>query len=244
MLKYFNNCKNLNDLRKGYLKLIKKYHPDLAKDELEFKKYNEICAEINNEYEEIVKMFPKSKSTKENIPNTLYDYIINNSEEAKEVYEKIEDEISKLTIDYKYYDVVNSKWWEEEVLSELDGSIALFWNVCVSKNIVGNKFSKLFELSDFNVEKMRRTIMFLSTGVISEQDIHANLNANNSIPFLDNNIIIEKLPNYNSFLLLSKENTKNETKEAWVEFCQRQRDNFYEKFNDIIVPKIQTGKQK
>ena len=27
---------------------------------------------VNNEYEEIVKIFPKSKSTKENIPNTLY----------------------------------------------------------------------------------------------------------------------------------------------------------------------------
>ena len=86
--------------------------------------------------------------------------------------------------------------------------------------------------------------MFLSTGAISERDIHTNLTSNSSIPFFNDNIIVENLPDYNSFLLLSSEYTKKDTIEAWIEFCKRQRDNFSERFYDIVIQKISSGKQK
>ena len=245
MVRYFSNCKNLNELRKMYLTLIKKYHPDLAKDKEQFEQYNRICTEINNEYELMIKRFPKINNTNKNIHNNIYEYIINGDENAKTAYDEIINKISNLTIDYKFYNVLDgTRWWEEEFLSEIEHSIEAFWNVCFSKKIIGDEFAKLFELCDYNVEKMRRSMMFLSTGAISEKDIHTNLTANNSIPFFDDSITVKNLPNYNSLLILSKENTKNETKEAWIEFCQKQRDNFYEKFNDLIIQKISSGKQK
>lgn len=243
MSKYFNNCQNLNDLKKEYFRLIKKYHPDLAEDKSEFEQHNKICAEINSEYELILKRFPKSEKTNENY--TIYEYIINGNEEAKRACNEIAYKISKLTIDYNFYHTFEgAKWWEEQTLIEINSAIELFWSLCSAKKIIGNEFAKLFELCGFNVEKMRRTIMFLSTGAISEKDIHTNLTSNNSIPFFDDNIIVENLPDYNSFLLLSKESTKKDTYEAWIEFCQRQRDNFYEKFYETIIQKIPSGKQK
>ena len=80
--------------------------------------------------------------------------------------------------------------------------------------------------------------MFLLTGAISEKDIHTNLTSDNAIPFFDKNISVENLPDYNSFLLLSKENTKKETIDAWIEFCKKQRDNFNENFYRSVIKKI------
>lgn len=245
MLKYFNNCQNLSDLRKEYLKLIKQYHPDLAKDKSESEKFNEICAEINSEYKLICKSFPKVKESQKNGYSSIYDYVINGNEEAKSACALIKDKISKLPIDYNYYHALNGiKWWEDQILIKMESSVELFWSVCFTKKIIGIEFAKLFELCGFNVEKMRRTIMFLSTGAISEKDIHTNLTSNNPIPFFDDNIIVDNLPNYNFFLLLSKETTKIETMEAWIEFCQKQRDNFSKKFQDIMIQKISSGMKK
>ena len=47
MSKYFNKCHNLNELKKEHLKLIRQYHPDLARDKDEFEQLNKICTEIN-----------------------------------------------------------------------------------------------------------------------------------------------------------------------------------------------------
>jgi len=243
MSKYFNNCKNLDELRREYLKLIKQHHPDLTKDESELEERNKICAEINGEYELMARMFPAA-STKNPESDSLYEKLINGSDDARQAVHEILDRISKLALDYNFYHVhENAPWWEEQTLAEINNTISLFWQICLLKNITGNEFARLFELCDSNVEKMRRVIMLLSTGAISEKDIHTNLTSSNSIPFFNDNITIENLPNYNSFLLLSKETTKQETYEAWIEFCQNQRDNFYERYYDTVVPKIPSGKQ-
>ncbi len=244
MSKYFKDCQNLDNLRKEYRTLIKKYHPDLAKDEFEFEQFNEKCAEINAEYEQISKSFPKNRETDKTINYSIYEYIINGSEEARSAYNIIIDQIFKLTIDYNFYHKIDAKWWEDYILSEINSTIKTFWDVCLAKKIIGNEFAKLFELCNFNVEKMRRTIMFFSTGAISDKDIHTNLTSGCSIPFFDDNIIVEKLPTYSSFLFLNQADTKESTIKAWIEFCQRQRDNFLEKFSDIIISKIPSGKQK
>ncbi len=246
MANYFKDCQNLDELRRKYLRLVKQNHPDLAKDESELEERNRICAEINSEYELLSKRFPKnakpSEKSKENYG--IHENIINGNEEAQDAYNKIIDEIDRLTIDCNfYYAFENAPWWEEEILTEINSTIELFWKLCLAKKIIGSEFARLFELCGSNVEKMRRTIMFLSTGAISEKDIHTNLTSSSAIPFFDDNIIVDKLPDYNSFLLLSKETTKEETVESWIEFCQKQRDNFYERYYDTVVPKISSGKQ-
>ncbi len=246
MSKYFNSCKNLDELRREYLRLVRKYHPDLAKNEPEFEERNRICTEINSEYELLSKRFPKSEKPSEKSKESygIYENIINGNEEAQNAYDKIADEIYRLTIDCNFYHAFeNAPWWEDQILAEINSTIGLFWKLCLAKKIIGSEFARLFELCGSNVEKMRRTIMFLSTGAISEKDIHTNLTSNNSIPFFDDSIIVGKLPDYNSLLLLSKDTTKEETVDAWIEFCQRQRDNFYERYYDTVVPKIPSGKQ-
>lgn len=247
MPKYFNNnYQTPDELKKEYSKLVREYHPNFAKDKDEFERLNTICSEIISEYKLLLKTFPKNKSTNENTrPKLLYDYIINGNEEALSACSKIVYHIFNLNIDYNFYDTTPGvQWKEEKLLSERNDTIELFWDICLEKNIIGDEFAKLFELCDCNAEKMKRTIMFLSTGAISENDIHINLTSTSPIPFFDDNITVENLPDYNSFLLLSKEITKKGTKKAWIEFCQKQRDSFYKNYYDLIIPKIPSGKQK
>ena len=236
MIKYFNNCNSAEELRKEYINLIKKYHPDLTNSKEEFDKHNNICAEINAEYEMLLKTFPNIK--KSNHKDTYIDYIINGNEKARNIFNEIYNNFFNVKIDYNYYNSLNGlKWWEEQISIEMENSFNAFWEICISKKIVGEEFVRLFELCDYNVEKMRRTIMFFSTGAISENDIHTNLTSDICIPFF-NDIAIENLPDYNSFLLLSKENTKKETLNAWIEFCQKQRDIFNEKFYETTTKRI------
>lgn len=48
-MKYFKDCKTLEDLKKEYKKLMIKYHPDLNKDA----NATNITQEINNEYDQV-----------------------------------------------------------------------------------------------------------------------------------------------------------------------------------------------
>ena len=51
-MKYFNNCKSIEDVKKLYKKLCKQYHPDLNKDDT-----TEIMKQINAEYETAFERF-------------------------------------------------------------------------------------------------------------------------------------------------------------------------------------------
>lgn len=243
MFKYFNNCKDITSLKKEYIRLMKKYHPDLSTDENEIKYRTKICAEINSEYDTFVKIMPlaryastESENTKN---NTIYNEIINNSIAAKKAVDDIIINIQKPNIDYKFYYVTEGVIWQEEnILAEINATISIFWENCYNKQIVGDEFAKLYELCQENAEKMKRTIMFLSTGAISDKDIHANLQSEKSIPFLNDAITVDNLPDYSSFLLLSRDNTKKEIHSAWIEFCQKQRDDFLERYSEFVVEKI------
>lgn len=242
MFKYFQNCKDISSLKKEYIKLMKKYHPDLSSDEDEIEFRNNICAEINAEYDIAVRILPATKDPKDILINKE---IIDGNESFKETYKNIVFDIEKPNIDYKYYYYIDGvNWSEEEMLKEVSAMVKLFWEVCRTKQIAGDEFTKLYELCQYNVEKMKRTIMFLSTGAIPDKDIHTNLQSNNAIPFLNDNIIVDNLPDYDSFLILSRENTKKETYAAWIEFCQKQRDDFLNRYYEYVVPKITDGKTK
>ena len=246
MQKYFKDD-DLSNLKKAYFKLMKKYHPDLVQDEREKMRRNDICAEINAEYDMLVKqlsysMVFKKTFEKENSYNK-YNEIINGSILAKKACEDIIVKLQKPDIEYRYYHFIEGvDWSEDEVLKEIDATVLLFWRTCYDKRIIGDEFAKLYELCSFNAEKMKRTIMFLSTGAISENSIHNNLQSSNAIPFFNDNIVVNNLPDYDSFLLLNKNNTKRETFEAWISFCQKQRDDFLTRYNDMIVKRISSSK--
>lgn len=52
MMKYFNNCKSIEDVKKLYKKLCKQFHPDLNKTDT-----TEIMKQINAEYETAFERF-------------------------------------------------------------------------------------------------------------------------------------------------------------------------------------------
>jgi len=58
-MKYFKGINKLEELKRTYKKLAKKYHPDLQRDEKEREKSTKIMAEINAEYEELTKKLGK-----------------------------------------------------------------------------------------------------------------------------------------------------------------------------------------
>lgn len=62
-MKYFTNCKTLEELKKEYRKLGKIHHPDCGGDE-------EVMKAINNEYDE---MFPKLKNIHMNKDGKIYE---------------------------------------------------------------------------------------------------------------------------------------------------------------------------
>lgn len=70
-MKYFANCKTLEELKKEYRKLGKIHHPDCGGDE-------EIMKAINNEYDE---MFPKLKNKHVNKEGKMYEKENNESPE-------------------------------------------------------------------------------------------------------------------------------------------------------------------
>ena len=263
-LKYFKNCKDMNSLRKEYLKLIKKYHPDLATNQEECESMTRICAEINSEYDTLVELLPKMKNTDDfennNIDSNIlllfgnvdysrrgyfdwYKELVGNSVAAERAYQIILKTLQKPNIQYKYYDVSEGFYVDEDlILKEIDATISLFVVNCCRKGITGEEFAKLYELCQGNAEKTKRVIMFLSTGAISENDIHTNLQSDKPIPFFNDNIVVDNLPDYSSFLILSKVTTKDKTYDAWREFCQKQRDDFMNRFSDSFISKLPSGR--
>lgn len=140
---YFKDCKNMNSLRKEYLKLIKKHHPDLASNDDDFELRTRICKEINLEYDMLAKFMPKVESmdnkNESNIPSLSgnVDYsrrsyidwhkaVVNNSAAAEQAYNNIIINLQKPNIGYKYYSRWNEgpSWKEELVLKEMDATIS------------------------------------------------------------------------------------------------------------------------
>ena len=68
------------------------YHPDLAPNENEFEFRNNICAQINSEYDTLIKTTPTLNcmiDANTNNENTIYNQIVNRSEAAKKLVEDV-----------------------------------------------------------------------------------------------------------------------------------------------------------
>ena len=59
-MKYFKNCKTLEELKKEYKRLMIKYHPDLNKDE----NATNIAQAINNEYDQMFEVLKNAYNNK------------------------------------------------------------------------------------------------------------------------------------------------------------------------------------
>lgn len=79
-MKYFANCKTLEELKKEYRKLGKLHHPDCGGDE-------KVMVEINNEYDI---MFPKLKNKHMNKDGKIYE------KETNETADEFKDIITAL----------------------------------------------------------------------------------------------------------------------------------------------------
>ena len=86
-MKYFKNVETLEQLRKQYRDLLKKYHPDNGGSE-------EITKEINNEYEQLFKVLKnrhsnESKSANESNSNKSTCYNFEEDEKLREKLQKV-----------------------------------------------------------------------------------------------------------------------------------------------------------
>ena len=86
-MKYFKNVETLEQLRKQYRDLLKKYHPDNGGSE-------EITKEINNEYEQLFKVLKnrhsnESKSTNKSNSNKSTCYNFEEDEKLREMLQKV-----------------------------------------------------------------------------------------------------------------------------------------------------------
>lgn len=87
-MKYFNNVRTLEELKKQYKTLAKKYHPDLNNGTT-----NEIMKEINNEYDVL---FERVKNIHTNSEGETYEKA---TTETSEQFREIIDKIINFNID-------------------------------------------------------------------------------------------------------------------------------------------------
>ena len=99
--------------------------------------------------------------------------------------------------------------------------------LCDSLDIRG---SKLYMLNNDccgrDINKFRRTLMMLRSGVFTDKQIHQNLELAYAIPFIDDNIKIEGVPPYGKDF--------GPTHEKWEEFCEKNKESFIERLEEEV----------
>lgn len=112
-----------------------------------------------------------------------------------------------------------------EMLNDPRGLLDIL--LCDSLDIRG---SKLYGLKNDcckkNNDKFNRTLMMLRCGIFSDEEIQSNLNLPYSIPFIDDDIEIEGIPPYGKDF--------GPRDEKWAEFCQKNRESFIQKLNNVL----------
>ena len=66
--------------------------------------------------------------------------------------------------------------------------------------------------------KFKRTLMLLSSGVFTQEQIHENLERCYALPFIDDSIEMEGVPSYNDDF--------GPTHPKWDEWCEAQKESF------------------
>lgn len=103
--------------------------------------------------------------------------------------------------------------------------------LCDSLNIRGTHLYTLYsDCCDKSINKFNRTLMLLSCGGFDEADIENNFNLLRSIPFIDDNIVIDGVPSY--------EEKFGPTHPLWKEYASKHNASFVKRLNAIINEEI------
>ena len=111
MMKWFNGCKSIEDVKKMYRKLCMQYHPDLHATESDKEKYETAMKEINAEYDimfERYKNIHATESTKAN-DSTESNAGAYNADETPEMFRDIINGL--IHCDGVQIDIVGSWVW-------------------------------------------------------------------------------------------------------------------------------------
>lgn len=100
---FFDDVRDLVELRRRYFELVKNYHPDRNQDknEKELKRLTELMQEINGEYEKLAKKLPKERGVD---------------------FENEEDRENEFNISEIYKDIINAVQSYDLIKIELIGS--------------------------------------------------------------------------------------------------------------------------
>ncbi len=136
----------------------------------------------------------------------------------------------KITLDMSPMDMImnmaEGNMGAANVLMEMLNDTEGFFNIlyCDTLGIRGSKLYMLHnDCCGRNNDKFKRTLSMFRNGVFSEEDIQSNLNLVRAIPFIDDSIEIENVPNYDEEF--------GPTDENWDEYCEKNKTAFAEKMN-------------
>ena len=247
-MKYFDGINNIKDLKDEYVKLIKQYHPILYSEKRNVFDYLDICMEIENEFKDKFKLL---KGRGNFLPDDVCKYNgfkimdgIKASDKKRKFIEKVSNELGKFPVKRRYFskDSYNNYPNDEVIVNgsnTFNGDSILSYNKDLSDKIFYICFSylcldmddveKLYELCDCNAEKFKRVVLFLGNGNLEFFDFRSNLYSEESIPFFDDDIVVDGFPDYNSSLVLISEVSSSETYSSWNRFCNEQSDCFDQK---------------
>lgn len=94
-------------------------------------------------------------------------------------------------------------------------------------NIRGNKIEKLYnDGCNKNFDKFNRTLLVLDMGIYSEDEINANLETDNTIPFLDDSVVIDGVPPYGEAF--------DSTHPKWSEYVEANKKMVGPKLEEIV----------
>ena len=252
-MKYLNGISNIQSLKEKYLELIKENHP-IFHSKRQYLYYMGICMEIENEFKNRFKQLRSMGMTVSyDMPKERGFLLMENikaSNKRLEFMENISSELIKLPIYKKYYendfadsnsDIVNDGFIiasGKDLISDIFYSC--FSELCLDLDDV----TKIYELCDCNVEKFKRVILFLREGYLEPFDFRTNLYSDDTIPFFDDEISEEDIPDYNSSLVIVREISTSESIRGWNRFCNKQSECFDEKYYAKLMenPKVAVKK--
>ena len=261
-----NNEANLQSVKEllGHESLTTtEVYPVVHSNDKNFFDYMKTCKEIEDEFKKrfiILKnhgVFEHTDEVDEYAVRVVEG--IKNSKRKSNFIENISNELVELPIYRKYFiSDIDSDYPDNDILcadSNIPGDgFIIFSNEHLITEIFHYCFielcldiddvEKIYELCDYNAEKFKRVILFLRDGNLESFDFRINLYSDDTIPFFDDDIIEDEIPNYDSSMVIISEVSTSNSIRAWHRFCDRQSESFdkkhYAKLKEI--PKVAVKK--
>ena len=242
---YFDGIDNIKDLKKEYVRLIKENYPVFECDSNDSSDREDVIINCAANLCKCMGMEEEYLALSNGFSRILTEEELNEScEQAKRIksiFTGIVKELNSLPIYRRYFKKTSSTSYPNDdcIVSEencRNGSYILKFNRDSAIDLYGfcvNRLHLSFDDIEFiynscgkNAEKFKRVIWFLLDSGVSVWDLRLNLCSDNPIPFFDDSIIEDGLPDYDSSLVLNDEVTSRETRNAWHSFVAKQSVSF------------------